>query len=400
MKLAERMQRLGSESAFEVLARAKALESQGKQVIHLEIGEPDFDTPPHIVEAAIKALRDGFTHYTPAAGLPEVRQAIADHVSHSRNVEITPVQVVVTPGAKPIMFFTILALLQAGDEAIYPDPGFPIYRSMIAYAGATPVPLPLREENAFRFNPTEFRSLVTDKTRLIIINSPQNPTGGALTRSDLEAIAEVAKKRNIMVLSDEVYEQILYEGKHSSLLSLPGMRSNTILLHGFSKTYAMTGWRLGYGVMPEALAAQVSKLMVNSNSCTSAFTQMAGIAALTGPQDAVYKMVAAFKERRDVMVAGLNSIPGFRCAVPAGAFYLFPNISATGFSSEEMEQLLLNDACVAALSGSGFGQYGRGYIRFSYANSVENIREALNRIRQAVTLASTIRSLNHAASQT
>jgi len=378
------MSRLGTESAFEVLARAKALEAQGRNIIHLEIGEPDFDTPPHIIEAAVKALHDGYTHYTPAAGLPVVRQTIAEHVSRTRGITVTPEQVVVTPGAKPIMFFTILALLQPGDEAIYPDPGFPIYRSMINFTGATPVPLPLLEEKDFRFDIDEFRSLVTERTKLIIVNTPGNPTGGVLTRPELEAIADVARERGIPVLSDEVYEQILYQGEHVSLLSLPGMQEHAILLDGFSKTYAMTGWRLGYGVMPVPLAEEITRLMVNSNSCTAAAVQMAGVAALTGPKTEVRQMVAAFAERRQVIVDGLNQIPGFRCVNPAGAFYVFPNISGTGLSSKEMESLLLDKAGVAALSGAGFGVHGDGYVRFSYANSVENIQTALERIRQAV----------------
>jgi aspartate aminotransferase len=384
MLLAQRLGRLGTETAFEVLARAKALEAQGRHIIHLEIGEPDFDTPSHIVEAAVQALRQGHTHYTPAAGIPALRQAIAAHISRSRGIEVQPEQVVVTPGAKPIMFFTILALLNAGDEAIYPNPGFPIYESMINFVGAVPVALPLREEKNFRFDPNEFRSLVTDRTRLIILNSPQNPTGGILTRPDLEAVAEVARERNIWVLSDEVYEQIFYEGEHVSIASLPDMQARTILLDGFSKTYAMTGWRLGYGVMPAELAGQITKLMVNSNSCTAAFSQQAGIAALEGPQDGVRDMVAAFRARREVIVDGLNRIPGFRCANPAGAFYVFPNVEGTGMASKELAGYLLNEAGVALLDGDCFGRYGQGYLRLSYANSVENIREALQRIEQAL----------------
>jgi aspartate/methionine/tyrosine aminotransferase len=384
MQLAERMNRLGSETAFEVLARAKALEAQGRDIIHLEIGEPDFATPPHIVEAAVEALHNGHTHYTPAAGTTALRQAIARHISHSRNIEVEPEQVVVTPGAKPIMFFTILALLGPGDEALFPDPGFPIYQSMINFVGATPVALPLREENDFRFNADEFRSLISSRTRLIIVNSPQNPTGGVLTQPDLEVLAEVARERNIMVLSDEVYNQILYTGEHLSPISLPGMQPQTILLDGFSKTYAMTGWRLGYGVMPAALAEQITKLMVNSNSCTAAFTQQAGIAALEGPHDAVTHMVDAFRERREVIVTGLNQIPGFRCASPAGAFYVFPNIQETGISSQDLATYLLDTAGVAALNGTSFGRYGEGYLRLSYANSIENIQQALTRIRQAL----------------
>ena len=384
MQFAQRMERLGTESAFEVLTRAKALEAKGREIIHLEIGEPDFDTPAHVIEAGVKALRDGQTHYTPSAGIPAAREAIAHHISHSRGVEVQPAQVVITPGAKPIMFFAILALLNPGDEAIYPDPGFPIYQSMINFVGAKPIPLPLREEKNFRFDPDEFRSLVTDRTQLIILNSPQNPTGGILTRQDLDVIADVIQGRNIMVLSDEVYEQILYEGEHVSLISLPGMQAQTILLDGFSKTYAMTGWRLGYGVMPVPLAQQITKLMVNSNSCTAAFTQFAGIAALTGPQDDVSTMVAAFHKRRDVIIEGLNQIPGFRCAQPAGAFYAFPNVEGTGMSSRDLADYLLNTAGVALLSGDGFGRHGQGYIRFSYANSVENIQKALERIGEAV----------------
>lgn len=384
MQLAERMSRLGTETAFEVLARAKALEGQGQDIIHLEIGEPDFDTPPHIVEAAVKALRDGQTHYTPSSGIPAARQTIADHIGRSRGIRVTPEQVVITPGAKPIMFFVILALLGPGDECIYPNPGFPIYESMINFVGAKPVAVPLREAKGFSFDRDEFRSLVTDRTKLIILNSPQNPTGGILTRADLEAVAEVARERDIMVLTDEVYEQILYEGEHFSIASLPDMLPRTIILDGFSKTYAMTGWRLGYGVMPVDLATQIAKLMVNSNSCTAASTQFAGIAALTGPRDEVNTMIAAFRERRDVIVSGLNQIPGFRCPNPAGAFYVFPNIEGTGRSSKELAGLILDKAGVAVLGGDSFGEYGQGYLRFSYANSVENIKRALERIYDLV----------------
>jgi len=384
MRLSERMSRLGTETAFEVLARARALEAQGRDIIHLEIGEPDFNTPVHIVEAAIKALRDGHTGYTPSAGIPPLRQAIARQVSQRTGTEVRPEQVVVTPGAKPIMFFAILALLQPGDEAIYPNPGFPIYESMINFVGARAVPLPLREEKAFRFDPDEFRRLVTERTRLIILNSPQNPTGGTLTREDLLIVAEVARERQIMVLSDEIYDHILYEGEHRSFLSLPGVQTQTILLNGFSKTYAMTGWRLGYGVMPVELAEQLTRLMVNSNSCTAAFTQYAGIAALAGPHDDVGKMVAAFKERRDRLAAALNQIPGFRCANPAGAFYVFPNVQGTGMPSRALADYLLDKAGVALLDGACFGRYGEGYLRLSYANSLENIQRALARIREAL----------------
>ncbi|HID62712.1 MAG TPA: pyridoxal phosphate-dependent aminotransferase [Anaerolineae bacterium] len=384
MKLATRMSRLGTETAFEVLVKAKALEAQGREIVHLEIGEPDFDTPGNIVEAAIKALREGQTHYTPSAGLPALREVIAEEISRTRNIEVNPDQVVVTPGAKPIMFFSILALCETGDHVIYPNPGFPIYESMINYVGATPVPVPLLMEKEFSFDIDEFKKLVSPKTKLIILNSPQNPTGGVLSREDLEAVAEVAVENDIMVLSDEIYCRILYEGEFVSITAFPGMTERTIILDGFSKTYAMTGWRLGYGVMPKELAAQIAKLMTNSNSCTCAFSQYAGLEALTGPQDEAEKMVAAFKERRDVIVEGLNQIPGFKCLKPKGAFYVFPNIEGTDMSSREMEDFLLNEAGVAVLSGTAFGEYGEGFIRLSYANSVENIKKALDWMKEAI----------------
>ena len=385
MKLATRMSRLGTETAFEVLVKARALEAQGREIVHLEIGEPDFDTPSNIVEAAIKALREGQTHYTPSAGIPQLREAIAEEISTTRGIEVNPNQVVVTPGGKPIMFFTILALCEKGDEVIYPNPGFPIYGSMINFAGATPVPVPLLMEKDFRFDIEEFKSLVSPKTKMIILNSPHNPTGGVLTKEDLEAIAEVAIENDVMVLSDEIYNRILYEGEFASITQFPGMVERTIILDGFSKTYAMTGWRLGYGVMPEWLAAQVANLMVNSNSCTAAFSQWAAIEALKGPQDESKKMVEAFRERRDVIVDGLNQIPGLCCLRPKGAFYVFPNIEGTSKSSREMQDFLLNEAGVATLSGTSFGEYGEGFVRFSYANSVENIQKALERIGEAVT---------------
>lgn len=386
MKLAKRMSRLGTETAFEVLVAAKALEAQGREIIHLEIGEPDFDTPANIVEAACKALREGQTHYTPSAGILPLRQAIAEDIGQMRGIHVDPDQVVVTPGGKPIMFYVILALAEEGDEVIYPNPGFPIYESMINFVGATPVPLRLREEKGFRFDIDEFRSKVTDRTKLIIINSPQNPTGGVLTREDLAAIAEVAAERDIPVLSDEIYDHMIYEGEFVSIATFPGMSvsERTIILNGFSKTYAMTGWRLGYGVMPVELAQHVSRLMTNSNSCTAAFTQYAGIEALKGPQEATEKMVAAFKARRDVIVQGLNSIPGLRCHKPEGAFYVFPNIEGTGMKSKELEQFLLHKAGVATLSGASFGKYGEGFLRLSYANSIENIEKALDRIADAL----------------
>ncbi|RKY86472.1 pyridoxal phosphate-dependent aminotransferase [candidate division KSB1 bacterium] len=385
MNFAERMSRLGTETAFEVLAKAKALEAKGKEIIHLEIGEPDFDTPVNIREAAKKALDEGWTHYGPANGLPELRKAIAEEVSKTRGIPVDPDEVVVTPGAKPIMFFTILALVNEGDEVIYPNPGFPIYESVINFVNAKAVPIPLREENEFRFDINEFKSLVTEKTRMVIINSPQNPTGGVLTKEDLVEIANTVKNKNIMVLSDEVYIRILYEGEHHSIASLDGMKEKTIILDGFSKTYSMTGWRLGYGVMPKDLAAHVTKLMVNSNSCTCSFSQRAGIEALKGPQEESYKMVEQFHKRRDVIVDGLNKIKGFKCLKPKGAFYVFPNIKETGKSSKELESILLNEAGVAALSGTSFGKFGDGYLRFSYANSIENIEKALERIDNVVS---------------
>lgn len=378
--VAARMGLLGTETAFEVLARAKALERQGKEIVHLEIGEPDFQTPDNIKEAAMKALRDGKTGYCPAPGIPELREAIAVDAGKRRGVSLKPDRVVVFPGAKPVMTNTILALVDEGDEVIYPNPGFPIYESMIRFIGAKPVPLPLREEKDFRFDPDEFRSLVTEKTKLIIINSPQNPTGGVLARQDLEAIAEVAVRNDIFVLSDEVYINIIYDGKHESILSLPGMIDRTILLDGLSKSYSMTGWRLGYGYFPEFLVPHVTRLNINTVSCTSHFSQWAAVEAITGPQDAVKRMVAEFKKRREVIVEGLNKIEGFRCRMPKGAFYAFPNISGTGKKSQELERELLDQAGVATLSGTSFGANGQGFLRLSYANSVENIRKALRKI--------------------
>jgi len=384
MKLAERMSRLGTETAFEVLAKAKSLEAEGKEVIHLEIGEPDFDTPENIIRAAIDALNEGKTHYGPAAGVPDLRKVIAEDMGKRRNIKIHPDQVVVTPGAKPIMFFTILALIDEGDEVMYPNPGFPIYESVIDFVGAKSVPYPLREEREFSFHVAEFMSLITDKTKMIILNSPQNPTGGILTEDDLKAVAKVAQEKDIYILSDEVYLNIIYEGVHHSIASIPGMQERTIVLDGFSKTYAMTGWRLGYGAMSEALAQKVTQLQINSNSCTATFSQYAGIEAIRGPQDEVHKMVAEFKTRRDVIVDGLNSIDGISCLLPRGAFYVFPNIKQLGIDGKKFADLLLEKFGVAALSGTAFGKYGEGYLRFSYANSVENIQRALDRIDQAV----------------
>lgn len=380
MDFAQRMSRLGTESAFEVLARARALERQGRSIIHLEIGEPDFDTPAHIKEAAKQALDAGATHYGPSAGLAELREAIAKHVGETRGVPVAPEEVVVTPGAKPIMFFTILALAGAGDEVVYPNPGFPIYESVINFAGAVPVPIPLREETGFGFDLELFEREVSPRTKLIIINSPENPTGGVLDRRQLERIAAIAAERDIPVLADEIYRQFLYEGEFVSIMGLPGMRERTILLDGFSKSYAMTGWRLGYGVMPAALAEHVTRLMVNSASCTASFVQLAGIAALQGDQTPVARMVAEFRRRRDVVVEGLNRLPSVRCARPRGAFYVFPNITGTRRPADEVAERLLADAGVAVLPGTAFGQYGEGYLRLSYANSESNLRAALERM--------------------
>ena len=381
---AERMSRLGTETAFEVLARAKAMEAEGKDMVHLEIGEPDFDTPPNIVKAAIKALKEGFTHYGPSAGLPAAKKVFAEHITKDRGLEVRPENVVITPGAKPILFFTIMALVDKGDEVVYPNPGFPIYESVINFVGGVPVPAPLRESKNFSFDVDELRTLVNEKTKLIIINSPQNPTGGILTKKDMKVVAELADKYDAWILSDEVYSKIIYEGKHVSIYDFPEVKDRTILLEGHSKTYAMTGWRLGYGIMPTKLADAVSRLQTNSNSCTASFTQMAGIEALTGSQSKSRKMVKEFKARRDLIVDGLNAIPGFRCLKPKGAFYVFPNIEGTGMKSKELETFLLEKAGVAGLSGTSFGKHGEGYLRFSYANSQENIKKALDKIRSAL----------------
>lgn len=384
MRFAKRMSRLGTETAFEVLARARQLEAQGKHIIHLEIGEPDFDTPEFIVDEAINALRRGRTHYSPAAGIRELRQVIAEDVARTRGVAVSPENVVVTPGAKPIMFFALLALIDPDDEVIYPNPGFPIYESVIEFSGAKAVALPLKEEKGFRFDIADLEALITGRTRLLVLNSPANPTGGVMTHDDIKAVAEIARKRNLLVLSDEIYKDILYDGKHVSILSEPGMLERTILLDGFSKTYAMTGWRLGYGVMPEPLAQHVARLMINSNSCTSTFTQDAGIAALQGSRTEVNGFVAEFRKRRDLMVAGLNKIKGVSCITPRGAFYCFPNVKKVPMPSKQLAELLLNDAGVAVLSGTAFGKHGDGYLRLSYANSVENIQTGLQRIEKVI----------------
>ena len=382
LRLAERMSRLGTETAFEVLDKARGLERQGRSVIHLEIGEPDFDTPNNIVESAVDALHKGWTHYGPSAGLPDLRQAIAEYVSRTRGVEVASKEVVVVPGGKPIIFFALLALADTGDEVIYPNPGFPIYESMIHYVGAQPVPIALREEREFGLDLDELASLISDRTKLIILNSPHNPTGGVLSKRDNLEIAELIGDRNIMVLSDEIYSRLIFEGEHHSIMSIPGFKERTILLDGFSKTYAMTGWRMGYGVMRADLATHFARLMTNSTSCTASFTQMAGIEALRGDQASVEHMREEFQRRRDEFVDGLNEIKGFSCRVPGGAFYVFPNITRTGWKSKALADALLDKAGVACLSGTSFGAYGEGFLRFSIANSMENLREALARIKQ------------------
>jgi aspartate/methionine/tyrosine aminotransferase len=384
------MSRLGTETAFEVLNRARALERQGKEVIHLEIGEPDFETPTNVINAGVDALQSGWTHYGPSAGLPELRETIANEVSRTRGVEVAPEEVVVVPGGKPIIFFSILALIDEGDEVIYPNPGFPIYESMIRYVGGRAVPVRLSEERDFALNVDELSHLISDRTKLIIINSPHNPTGGVLGKHDLEQIAEAIGDRNIFVLSDEIYSRLIFDGKHHSIMSVPGFKDRTILLDGFSKTYAMTGWRMGYGVMRADLAAQVARLMTNSNSCTASFTQVAGVEALQGDQSSVEHMRSEFQRRRDVFVTALNQIRGFSCRMPKGAFYVFPNITATGWQSKPLAEALLEEAGVACLSGTSFGEFGEGYLRFSIANSMENLNLALSKIEQWVE-----KNINH-----
>jgi aspartate/methionine/tyrosine aminotransferase len=379
------METLETETAFEVLARAKALEKQGKNIVHLEIGEPDFDTPQNIKDAAVKALKDGYTHYGPSAGLPEFRETIAQYISRTRRIEAKADEVVVTPGAKPIMFFSMLALVNPGEEVLYPNPGFPVYESLVNFVQGKPVSIPLKEENDFRLDPEYVKEKITKKTKMIILNYPENPTGGILTKDDLKVIADcIADRDDVFVLADEIYSRIIYEGKHDSIASLPGMKDKTILLDGFSKTYAMTGWRLGYGVMRKDIAQKIAQLMTNSNSCTASFTQIAGIEALKGLQGDVERMVAEFKRRREVIVEGLNKIKGFTCKKPKGAFYAFPNITDTGMDSRKLGDHLLYNAGVAVLPGTSFGKFGESYLRLSFANSVENIKKALDRIAKAV----------------
>jgi aspartate aminotransferase len=382
MRLASRMGQIGVESAFDVLVRARVLEKTGRSVIHLEIGEPDFRTPAHIVEAGKQALDEGWTRYGPTQGLPELRQAIAEEISSTRKIQVGPEHVCVVPGGKPILFFSMLALLEPGDEVIFPNPGFPIYESMIRFLGAKPVPIPLVEERGFTFDLNVLRDSLTSRTKMLILNSPQNPTGGLIPEEDIREIANLVADRDLIVLSDEIYSRIYYQpAPPISIASFPGMLEKTIILDGFSKTYAMTGWRIGYGVMPLWLVEAVNKLMVNSNSCTASFTQRAALAAITGPQTEVERMVQEFRIRRDAFCSALDRIPGFRCALPGGAFYAFANVRDTGIPSKQLADMLLEEAGVACLNGGAFGEYGDGYIRFSYANSLDNLTEAVRRIK-------------------
>ena len=385
MKLARRMGRLGTETAFEVLAKAKRLEAEGMDVVHLEIGEPDFDTPANIVTAGTSAITNGYTHYNPSPGYPELRDRIAQEVSRTRGISVTADNVVITPGGKPIMFFTLLALIDEGDEVLYPNPGFPIYESMIRFTGGIPVPIRLYETKEFGIDVDEVAGQVTSRTKLMIVNSPNNPCGSIVERDDLERLADLAKEHDIVVLADEIYNRFLYQGEHQSIVSFPEMRDRSIILDGFSKTYAMTGWRIGYGVMPLELVEPISRLVTNSVSCTASFTQMAALEAMNGPQDGAKGIVAEFRKRRDIIVEGLNQIPGVRCPLPSGAFYVFPNVEGTGMSSGEFADRLLVEAGVACLPGESFGEYGEGYVRFSFANSVENIQIAIDRVDSFVS---------------
>lgn len=384
MRLAERMTRLGTETAFEVLAKARLLEAEGMDVVHLEIGEPDFDSPPNIVEAGKNALDDGFTHYGPSPGFPDLRDRIAQEIRNTRGVHVTGDNVVVTPGGKPIMFFLIMALVDEGDEVLYPNPGFPIYESMINFMGGVPVPMQLHESRDFNIDIDEVEAKISDRAKLMIVNSPNNPCGSVMSKDDLERLAQLAKDNDIAVLSDEIYSGFLYEGEHHSISTFPGMRERTIILDGFSKSYAMTGWRIGYGVMPLELVEPISRLVTNSVSCTAGFTQMAALEALNGSRDDVHSMVAEFKKRRSIIVDGLNSIKGIRCPLPKGAFYAFPNVEETGMSSRRFADDLLTEGGVACLPGESFGQFGEGFVRFSFANSAENIETALDRIEDFV----------------
>ena len=383
--LSSAVQKLGTETAFKVLAKAKQLEATGKSIIHLEIGQPGFPTPKNICEAGKQAIDDGLTGYGPTCGLPDFRELIAQHVAESRGIDVRPSQVVVTPGGKPVMFYTLLSLIEPGDEVIYPDPGFPIYRSLIHYLGGKVVPMPLVEANDFSFEIDQLRKIVSDRTKLLILNSPQNPTGGALSREDLQEVAELCVKHDVLILSDEIYSRLLYDAKFESVTQFDGIPERTAILDGFSKTYSMTGWRLGYGIFPEWLVDSIERLMVNSNSCTTTFVQRAGMEALTGPQNPVDEMRESFRERRDFIVEGLNKIPGISCRMPRGAFYAFANVSELPLPSKKLETHLLEEAGVACLAGDGFGEHGKGFLRFSYANSIENIAEALRRIDKTVS---------------
>jgi aspartate/methionine/tyrosine aminotransferase len=376
-QLADSLARLGTETAFETLARAKALEAEGRRIIHLEIGEPDFPTAPHIVEAAAKALRDGHTHYCQSPGLPALREACAEHLSRHRGLAIDPARVVVAPGAKPFLFFGVLATCDPGDEVIYPNPGFPIYESVIRWAGATPVPLPIVEERGFAFSADDLAARLTPKTKLVILNSPANPTGGIVDGNLNSEIARHLAGHDCWILSDEVYSEMLYDSEHDTIAAHEGLLDRTILVDGFSKTFAMTGWRLGYAALPEILVEPVTRLIINSVSCTAPAIQLAGVAALQGPRTEVDAMLAEFRRRRDLIVPGLNALPGVSCVTPRGAFYAFPNITATGLQSRELAERLLLDAGVAVLSGTAFGEHGEGYLRLSYANSLERLEEAL-----------------------
>lgn len=387
--LARSLERLGTETAFEMLARATALEAAGRRIIHLEIGAPDFPTPPHIVEAGAKALRDGYTTYCPAPGLPVLREACAEHLSRHRGLAIDPVRVLIAPGAKPFLFFGVLATCNPGDEVVYPNPGFPIYESVIRWAGATPVPLPLVEERDFAFSAGDLAERLTPRTKLVILNSPANPTGGIVDRALNVEIADLLAAHDCWIMSDEVYSELLYEGEHDTIAAHEGLLDRTILIDGFSKTFSMTGWRLGYAALPEALVEPITRLIINSVSCTAPAVQLAGLAALQGPRTEVDAMLTEFRRRRDVVVPGLNALPGVSCVTPRGAFYAFPNISGTGLGAGELAERLLLDAGVAVLSGTAFGEYGEGYLRLSYANSLEQIEEALFLMEKTFSVLST-----------
>ncbi|MBN1211568.1 MAG: pyridoxal phosphate-dependent aminotransferase [candidate division Zixibacteria bacterium] len=384
MQYTERVSRLESEGAFVVLAKAKQMEAEGKSVIHLQIGEPDFDTPRNISDAAVKAIYDGQTHYAPSGGIPAAREVAAEYMAKTRNIKLDWENVIIMPGCKPLIFCAMIALINDGDEIIVPNPGYPTYRSVTKFLGAKPVPIKLREENDFRFRLDEFEQLITPKTRMVILNSPENPTGGILTWEDLEGIYALAKKHDLWILSDEIYSRIIYDVDFKSISSLPGAMERTIAIDGLSKTFAMTGWRLGFAAMPKKLAEYMFTLAINNFSSTATFTQYALIEALTGPQDAIDDMVLQFRRRRDVIVEGLNSLEGVSCLKPEGAFYVFPNITGTGLKSKEFADVMLEKAGVACLSGTAFGEYGEGYVRFSYANSVENIKEGISRIKKAL----------------